>query len=94
MPMSHVMISHEVEDAERWLAAWQGEDSRHKLFKENGAKHIHTMQGARNPNLTGLIIAVSDMDALNAMLGSEQGMAAAAEDGVIVDTMVILTDAE
>lgn len=93
-PMTHVVISHEVEDAERWLAAWRGENSRHQLFRENGAKHVHTMQSTRDPNRTGLIVAVSDMNALNAMLGSEQGMEAAATDGVKLDTMVILNEAE
>ncbi len=80
MAHTHLMIMHEVEDAEKWLAAWRGEDSRHGLFEENGAKHVHTFQNADNPNLTGLVVAVSDMEALNAMLGSDEGMAAAAED--------------
>jgi hypothetical protein len=34
------------------------------------------------------------MDALNAMLSSEEGQAAAAEDGVMADTMKMLTEAE
>ena len=93
-PMTHLVITHEVEDADVWFAAWRGEDSRHNLFKENGAVHVHTLQSPDNPNLTGLVIAVSDMDALNAMLSSEEGMAAAAEDGVKTDTMIMLTQAE
>ncbi len=94
MPHTHLVITHEVEDAEKWLAAWRGEDSRHTLFRENGAKHVHTFQNADNPNLTGLVVAVSDMDALNAMLGSEEGMAAAAADGVKADTMMVLSEVE
>jgi len=94
MPKTHLMITHEVADAEVWLAAWRGEDSRHKLFKDNGAKHVHTFQNADNPNLTGLVIAVGDMDALNAMLASDEGMAAAAEDGVLGDTLTVLTEAK
>ena len=93
-PMTHLVITHEVEDADVWFAAWRGEDSRQNLFKENGAAHVHTLQSPDNPNLTGLVIAVSDMDALNAMLSSEEGMAAAAEDGVKTDTMIMLTQAE
>ena len=92
-PKTHLMITHEVDDVERWLAAWRGEDSRHKLFKENGAAHVHTFTSADNPNLAGLVIAVKDLDALNAMLGSEAGMAAAAEDGVRADTLTVLTEA-
>lgn len=92
MPETHVMITHEVEDVEKWLSAWRGDDSRRQLFAANGAAHVHTFRSADNPNLTGLVIAVSDMDALNAMLTSEKGMAAAAEDGVRRDTLVVLTE--
>jgi len=91
-PMTHLVILHEVEDGDKWMAAWRGEESRHKLFMDNGAAHVHTFQNADNPNQTGLVIAVSDMDALNVMLGSEEGTAAATADGVKLDTMVVLTE--
>jgi len=92
MAMTHLMITHGVDDTERWSAAWSGEDSRHKLFKENGAAHVHAFRSADHPNLAGLVIAVKDMDALNAMLASDEGKAAAAEDGVRMDTMVVMTE--
>ena len=92
--MTHLVITHEVKDAEHWLAAWQGEDSRHKLFMANGAAHVHTIQDPDNPNMTGLIIAVTDMDALTTMLESEEGQAAAAADGVIPETMTMLVQAK
>ena len=92
-PKTHLIITHEVDDVERWLAAWRGEDSRHALFKANGAAHVHTFATADNPNLVGLVINVKDMDALNAMLGSEAGIAAAAADGVRRDTITVLTEA-
>ena len=38
---------------------------------------MHAFRSPDNPNLTGLVIAVDDMDALNAMLTSEEGQAAA-----------------
>lgn len=94
MPMTHMVITHEVDDADRWLAAWQGEDSRHKLFADNGAAHVHTFQDPSNPNRTGLIIAVSDMAALTALLQSEQGRVAASYDGVNLDTMTVYMQAE
>lgn len=90
--MTHVLITHEVDDAEHWLAAWRGEDSRHKLFTDNGAAHVHTFQDANNPNLTGLVVLVADMDKFMAMLESEEGQAAAAADGVKRDTMVLLVE--
>ena len=92
-PKTHLMITHEVDDVEHWLAAWRGEDSRHALFKANGAAHVHTFTTADNPNLVGLVIAVKDMAALNAMLESEEGVAAAAADGVRGDTITVLTEA-
>ena len=91
---AHLMIVHEVDDAEHWLAAWRGDDSRHQLFEENGAAHVHTFQNADNPHLTGLVISVSDMGALNAMLESEEGQTAANADGVRTDTIKVLTEAE
>ena len=91
---AHLMILHEVDDPGQWLAAWRGDDSRHQLFEANGAAHVHTFQDTKNPHLTGLVISVTDMDALNAMLSSEEGQAAAAADGVRADTMKMLTEAE
>lgn len=90
----HVMILHEVDDADRWLAAWRGEDSRHDLFRANGAAHVHTFQSEDNPNLTGLVIAVTDMQALHDMLSSDEGRAAAEADGVIADSMSVLMEAK
>jgi uncharacterized protein (TIGR02246 family) len=92
MAMEHVMITHSVNDAELWSAAWTGEDSRKGMFKANGAAHVHAFRSADNPNLTGLVIAVKDMEALNAMLTSDEGQAAAAEDGVRPDTLVMMTE--
>jgi len=43
---AHLVILHEVDDAEHWLAAWRGENSRHQLFEANGAAHVHTFQNA------------------------------------------------
>ena len=94
MDLTHVMVLHEVEDGARWLAAWRGEDGRRKLFKANGAHHLHTFQSPDNPNLTGVVMAVNDMEALQAMLSSEEGAAAAAEDGVDLDNMTMLMEAE
>lgn len=94
MAMSHIMITHGVDDGDQWAAAWTGEDSRKKLFKENGAGHVHAFVSPDNPNLAGLVIAVKDMDKLKAMLGSEEGLAAAAADGVRADTILLLNEVE
>lgn len=89
---SHLVIIHEVEDFDRWIAAWRGDDSRHDLFEANGAAHVHTLQNPDNPNQIGLIVSVEDQDALFEMIESDEGQAAAAEDGVRMDTVTVLVE--
>ena len=94
MAMSHIMITHSVDDGDVWASAWSGDDSRKDLFMENGAAHVHAFRSAENPNETGLVVAVEDMDVLFRMLESEEGLAAAAEDGVRRDTIEILDEVD
>lgn len=91
-PMAHMMITHEVENPEKWSAAWRGDNSRHALFERNGAAHVHAFQDAGNPTMAAVVIAVSDMDAINKLLESEEGLSAATEDSVVTDTMRVLTE--
>ncbi|MDX1498739.1 MAG: DUF4440 domain-containing protein [Woeseiaceae bacterium] len=87
---SHMVIVHEVADADHWLAAWRGEDSRHALFEANGAAHVHTFRSRSNPNLTGLVVAAEDVAAVEALIASEAGAAAAAADGVDLESAMFL----
>ncbi len=89
---SHMMIVHIVEDGDYWMDAWRGEDSRRKLFTDNGASHVRTFRSADNPNLTGLVIGIEDLAALRAMLASAEGAAAAAADGVDIDNITVLME--
>jgi len=82
-----MIATHEVADAAKWMAAWEGPDSRHELFAEHGAPNVRVFQSPDNPNLTGLLIEVADMQALEAMLNSPEGVAAATEDGVKRSTL-------
>jgi ketosteroid isomerase-like protein len=91
---THVMITHQVEDGDNWLAAWRGADGRRKLFAANGATEVHTFRSADNPNLMGLEFVATDWDAFQAMLQSPEGQAAATEDGVKMDTITIFQEAE
>ena len=84
--------THLVEDGDHWLAAWSGENSRHADFAENGAPSVRVFQSPDNPNLTGLLIDVADMDTFQAWLESEAGTAAKAEDGVKDETLQILAE--
>jgi len=89
-----IVVTHEVEDAEHWLAAWRGEDSRHALFAAHGAPSVRTFQSPDAPNTTGLVITVTDMEALSALLNSPEGIAAKEEDGVKDKTMRMLAEVE
>ncbi len=89
---THLVILHEVEDFDRWIAAWRGDDSRHALFEANGAAHVHTLQNPDSPNQIGLIVSVEDRDALFGMIESDEGQAAAAADGVKMDTITVLVE--
>lgn len=91
---SHIMVLHEVEDGDHWLAAWTGDNSRHRQFMANGAAHVHTFRNADNPNLTGLVISVTDMNAYNAFMSSDEGTQAAAADGVDLDNITVLMETE
>lgn len=89
---NHVVIVHDVDDFDHWIAAWRGDDSRHTLFEANGAAHVHTLQNSDNPNQIALIVSVTDEDALFGLLESDEGQAAAAEDGVVWDSITVLTE--
>ncbi len=89
-----VIGTHEVEDAERWLAAWRGEDSRRQEFAEHGVPSVKTFQSQQNPKVTGVLMQVEDMAALDAFLNSPEGQAAKAADGVKDKTLQIFTEVE
>ncbi len=90
--LPHLMVYHEVEDFDRWIAAWRGDDSRRDLFKANGVAHLHTFQSADNPDLTGVVMAIGDMEAFNAFMDSEEVAAAAAADGVDLEATTFLNE--
>jgi hypothetical protein len=72
-----------VKDADHWLAAWQGENSRHELFAQHGVANVRVFQNPEKPKKIGLLVDVADMAAFEALLNSDEGAAAKAEDGVI-----------
>jgi ketosteroid isomerase-like protein len=78
-----IVINHDVKDADHWLAAWTGEDSRHDMFAEHGVANVRVFQNPDKSNQIGLLVDVADMEAFHAFLNSEEGAKAKAEDGVI-----------
>jgi uncharacterized protein (TIGR02246 family) len=91
-PGALVTVTHEVRDAGHWLAAWSGPESRRAMFAEHGAPEVSVIQSAGNPNLTGLVLRVTDMEAFQAMLDSPEGQASKAEDGVKDATMRVFIE--
>jgi ketosteroid isomerase-like protein len=78
-----IAITHDVKDGDHWLAAWQGEDSRHDDFAQHGVANVRVFQNPDKPTQIGLLVDVADMEAFHAFLNSEEGAKAKAEDGVI-----------
>lgn len=78
-----LVITHEVEDADHWLAAWSGPDSRRKMFAEHGATNVRVFQSPESAKQMGLVVEVGNMEELMAFISSPESEAAKAEDGVI-----------
>jgi len=90
--MTTLMIFHDVKDGKVWANAWkQGPGSRHELFARIGVK-CRNFKDPNNPDSTGVLAEVTDMDAFRSMLDSEEGKKAMAEDGLKVETMKVLEE--
>ncbi|MBI1881379.1 MAG: hypothetical protein HYR94_24635 [Chloroflexi bacterium] len=88
--MTTMIAFHEVEDAERWAKAWRtGTGIRHEMFAEIGIT-VRTFRDAENPNSTGLLLEVPDMEKWQALLESDEGKQAMAEDGLKVESFRLL----
>ena len=85
---------HEVEDADVWLAAWSGPDSRRAVFADNGAPNVRVFQSPDDPKRMALVVEVADMEAFLAFIASPEAEAAKAEDGVIDATLRLLREVE
>ncbi len=91
--MTTMIAFHEVEDGERWAKAWQkGPGSRHEMLAEAGVTAARTFRDPENPNLTGLLWEVSDMEKLQAFMESDEAKKAMAEDGLKVETLRMLVE--
>ena len=88
--MTTLMIFHEVESGERWAKAWQqGARSRHEMFAKIGVT-ARNFRDPENPNSTGVLLEVPDMDKFQAFMESEEAKKAMGEDGLKVETMRVL----
>jgi hypothetical protein len=87
--MPTVMAYHDVKDRAHWLAS----SRREEFFGPLGVTNIRTFVDPENPNRVGVLMDVSDMDAVAAALQTESAAAAMEHDGVVADSLVILVEA-
>jgi hypothetical protein len=80
--MTTLMITHDVNDLEHWLAS----PKREELFGPLGIS-ARTCVDSDRSNHVGLIVNVPDMDAFERMLASPEGAAAMKHDGVQPETL-------
>jgi hypothetical protein len=87
--MPTVIGYHDVKDTEHWLAS----PKREEFFGPLGVTNIRTFVDPQNPTRVGLLMDVSDMDAVMAAMQTEAAAEAMEHDGVLADTLVILVEA-
>lgn len=89
--MQTVIVFHETKDGEHWANAWkEGAGSRHELFAD--IAKVRTFRDSKNPNMTGAIVEVSDMEAFEKLMSSDEGKKAMDEDGIKAETVRILEE--
>jgi hypothetical protein len=86
--MPTVIATHEVKDTAHWLAS----PKRAEIFATIGVTNIRTFVNPQNRNSVGLIMDVPNMDAMMAMLESDEGRAAEEHDGVLAETISIFIE--
>jgi hypothetical protein len=87
--MPTVIGFHEVKDTKHWLAS----PKREEFFGPLGVTNIRTFVDTQNPSRVAVLMDVPDMDAVMAALQTDAGAEAMQHDGVLADTLVILTEA-
>ena len=86
--MPTVMAYHDVKDTEHWLAS----PKREEVFGPLGVTNIRTFVDPGKPTRVGVLMDVSDLDAVMAAMETEEAAEAMAYDGVMPETLVILVE--
>ena len=90
--MATLIIFHEVEDGQHWAKAWKkGPASRHEMFAQIGVT-ARNFKDPQNPNATGVMLEVPDMDKFQSFMASDEAKQAMKEDRLKVDTMKVLNE--
>lgn len=85
--MTTVMITHEVDDVDHWLAS----PKRDEFFGDYGIT-VRTFTTAEGSNLVGVIVEVPDMETLDAAMKTDAAAAAMKHDGVRPDTLTMFLE--
>ena len=86
--MPTVFAYHDVKDTDHWLASGK----RDEFFGPLGVTNIRTFVDPTNPTRVGVLMDVSDMDAVQAALPTQAGSDAMEHDGVVAESLVILVE--
>jgi len=86
--MPKILVHHDVDDTEHWLA----QTTREEFFGSLGVTDIKTYTNAEKPTQVGLTMDVPDLDALVAALQTPEAAEAMKKDGVHADTVVICVE--
>ena len=86
--MPSIVVHHDVDDTEHWLAS----PVREEFFGPMGITNVRTFTNPQNPTQVALTMDVPDLDALLAALGSPEAADAMKRDGVHGDTLVLLVE--
>ena len=86
--MPTVFGYHDVKDTEHWLASRK----REEFFGPLGVTNIRTFVDPEQPTRVGVLMDVSDMDAMMAAMETDAAAEAMAYDGVLPETLVILVE--
>jgi hypothetical protein len=87
--MPTVIAHHDVKDKDHWLAS----PKREEVFGPLGVTNIRTFVDQENPTRVAVLMDVADMDAVMAAMQTPALADAMEYDGVLPETLVILTEA-
>ena len=85
--MTTLMIFHEVDDVDHWLAS----PKREEVFGPMGIT-VRTFVDPDKTNRVGLVVQLPDMDAFQQVMQSDDAADAMKFDGVRPETMVMLVE--
>ena len=86
--MPTIIVHHDIDDTEHWLAS----PKREEFFAPLGVTNLRTFTDPENPTHVALMADVPDLDALMAALQTEDAAAAMKHDGVHPDSLVFLVE--